>query len=175
MEKRSTQELKRKTLEEFRAAAKLPLTVVLDNVRSLHNIGSVFRTADAFLIERIFLCGISATPPHPEIHKSALGAEHSVIWKYFEDTTQALEQLRQMGYRVYAVEQTHDSILLQDFRPVPGEPTALVFGNEVLGVQQEAINLCDLYRNPTIWHQAFLQLSVSAASFFGMLQTNSLR
>lgn len=136
-------EMHRKTPGEFREAAKMPVVVVLDNVRSLHNIGSVFRTSDAFLIEAVYLCGISSTPPHPEIHKSALGAEFTVAWKYFAETQEALAELRARGYRIFAVEQTENSVSLTDFDFTGDERCALVFGNEVKGVQQEVVDATD--------------------------------
>lgn len=143
MNKLTTDEMHRLTVEEFRASEKLPLTVVLDNVRSLNNIGSVFRTSDAFRVEHIALCGITATPPHREIHKTALGAEDSVAWSYHEDTVECVRTLKEKGYRVYAVEIAHDSIKLgMDAIPVGG-PVALILGNEIDGVQEEVMALCD--------------------------------
>lgn len=136
-------ELNRKTVDEFKQSGKTPLVVVLDNVRSLHNIGSIFRTCDAFLIEAIYLCGISATPPHKEIHKTALGAEESVDWKYFETTMQAVEHLKANSYVVWGVEQTEKSILLADFVIGCGNRYALVFGNEVHGIEQDVLDCCD--------------------------------
>ena len=135
-------ELNRKTAGEFKNSDKLPLVVVLDNVRSLHNIGSIFRTCDAFLIEAIYLCGISATPPHKEIHKSALGAEETVDWKYFETTMQAVEELQANGYEIWGVEQTQASISPEHFTLSPQKSYALIFGNEVRGIQQEAVDRC---------------------------------
>ena len=142
MKKLSMDELNRKTVDEFKQSGKLPLVVVLDNVRSLHNIGSIFRTADAFLIEAIYLCGISATPPHKEIHKSALGAEESVDWKYFDTALQAIEHLQTNHYELWCVEQTHNSISLENFAIEHGKRYALVFGNEVRGVEQAVIDRC---------------------------------
>ena len=143
MRKLSTSELNRKTTEEFTKSEKTPIVVVLDNVRSLNNIGSLFRTADAFLLESIYLCGISATPPHKEIYKTALGAEETVPWKYFETTDAAIEELKNSGYILVAVEQTENSISLEDFAINSDLKYALVFGNEVKGVQQEIIDKCD--------------------------------
>lgn len=137
------EELQRKSPESFRASDKFPLVLVLDNVRSMMNTGSVFRTADAFLLEAIFLCGITATPPHREIHKTALGATESVCWEYFPETTQAIQRLKGDGFKVYALEQTEGSIGLQSFQPRPGQKYALVFGNEVKGVSENALKLCD--------------------------------
>lgn len=135
--------MNRLSVEAFRESAKLPLTVVLDNVRSQNNIGSVFRTADAFRIEHIALCGICSTPPHREIHKTALGAEDSVSWSYHEDTLQCVCSLKERGYRIYAVEIAHDSIKLGSDRVVCDGPVAIVFGNEIDGVQESVIELCD--------------------------------
>lgn len=140
--KRSITELDRLTPEEYREATKTPLVVVLDNVRSMHNIGSVFRTCDAFRAEAVYLCGISSTPPHPEIHKSALGAEDTVSWKYFADTLEAVVQLRAEGYRVYAVELAEGSISLPDLNISGDEKVAVVLGHEVKGVQQAVIDGC---------------------------------
>ena len=136
-------ELNRKTVNDFKQSSKLPLIVVLDNVRSLHNIGSIFRTCDAFMIEAIYLCGISATPPHKEIHKTALGAEESVDWKYFETTMQAVEDLQASNYTVWGVEQTQNSTSLEHFTIETGKRYALVFGNEVRGIEQEVIDRCE--------------------------------
>ena len=157
--KLTTEEMQRLTVEEFRASEKLPLTVVLDNVRSLNNIGSVFRTSDAFRVEHIALCGITATPPHREIHKTALGAEESVAWSYHEDTAECVRGLKEKGYRVYAVEQVDDSIKLgtqasrmqlgaQPSRLHAGETpahpgVAIILGNEIEGVQECLLPLCD--------------------------------
>lgn len=138
------EELNRMTQEEFHRADKLPLVVVLDNVRSLNNIGSVFRTSDAFRVECIYLCGITATPPSPEIHKTALGAEDSVEWKYVENTVDAVEKLRAEGYTVYSIEQAQGSTMLENVRLEPGSKRyAIVMGNEVKGVQQEVIDHSD--------------------------------
>jgi 23S rRNA (guanosine2251-2'-O)-methyltransferase len=143
MRKLRNEELNRKTVEEFREACKHPVRVILSNVRSQNNIGSVFRTCDAFLMEGIILCGITATPPHREISKTALGATESVTWEYVERTTDAVKSLHENGYRVYAVEQTRESCLLHQFSPSQEEKYALVFGHEINGVDQEVIDLCD--------------------------------
>lgn len=143
MKKLLNEELNRKTIEEFRRAGKYPVIVVLDNVRSLNNIGSVFRTCDAFLIEGIYLCGISATPPHREISKTALGATESVQWQYFENTVDAVQFLKHHGYRIFAIEQTVHSCALDQCRISRDEKYALVFGHEIKGVDQEVVNLCD--------------------------------
>ena len=136
-------ELNRISAEEFKKADKLPLVVVLDNIRSLHNIGSVFRTSDAFRVECIYLCGITATPPHPEMHKTALGAEFTVDWKYVNNAVEAVDNLRQEGYIVYSVEQAENSIMLEDMRLEQRKRYAVVLGNEVKGVQQEVIDHSD--------------------------------
>ena len=135
----------RLSVEEFRQSEKLPLTVVLDNVRSLNNIGSVFRTSDAFRVEHIALCGITATPPHREIHKTALGAEESVEWSHHEDTVACVQELKARGYMVYAVELAHDSLKLGTDEIATDKPVAIVFGNEIEGVQEEVMELCDGY------------------------------
>ena len=144
MKKLTTEEMNRLSVEEFRASEKLPLTVVLDNVRSQNNIGSVFRTADAFRVEHIALCGICSTPPHREIHKTALGAEDSVEWSYHENTSECVGDLKARGYKVYAVEQVDDSIKLGDPEfDIRDSKTAIVFGNEVDGVDESLLPLCD--------------------------------
>lgn len=136
-------ELNRISAEEFKKADKLPLVVVLDNIRSLHNIGSVFRTSDAFRVECIYLCGITATPPHPEMHKTALGAEFTVDWKYVNNAVEAVDNLRQEGYVVFSIEQAENSIMLEDIQLEQGKRYAVVLGNEVKGVQQEVIDHSD--------------------------------
>ena len=142
--KLTTDEMHRLTVDEFRSSAKVPLTVVLDNIRSQNNIGSVFRTADAFRIEHIALCGICSTPPHRDIHKTALGAEESVEWSYHPDTVECVRQLKQRDYAVYAVEQVDDSIKLgQQDEALKSSKLAVVLGNEIEGVQDEVLALCD--------------------------------
>lgn len=143
MRKIRTIEMKRLTVDEFRNAEKLPLVVVLDDVRSMYNVGSVFRTADAFRVERICLCGISATPPHAEIHKTALGAEDSVDWIYYEKALDAVADLKCQGYTVLSVEQVEHSTKLQTFLPESGRRYAVVLGNEVKGVHQEVVDASD--------------------------------
>ncbi len=143
MRKLKITELNRISAEEFKAVEKLPLVVVLDHVRSLYNVGSVFRSSDAFRVEKICLCGITATPPQVEIHKTALGAEDSVDWTYYEKTQDAVKELKESGFEVWAVEQVEGSVLLQDFRPEAGKKYAIILGNEVKGVQQEVVDLCD--------------------------------
>ena len=140
MKKLRTIEMDRLTVDEFKQADKLPLIVVLDDVRSMHNVGSVFRTGDAFRIEAVYLCGITSTPPMAEIHKTALGAEDSVTWKYFDTALEAVETLKAEGYEVYSVEQAHGSTMLQNFTPINNKKYAVVLGNEVKGVHQEVID-----------------------------------
>lgn len=143
MRKLKITELNRISIEEFKEADKLPLVVVLDDIRSLHNIGSVFRTADAFRIECIYLCGITATPPHPEMHKTALGAEFTVDWKYVNNAVETVDNLRSEGYVVYSVEQAEGSIMLDELTLDCSKKYAVVMGNEVKGVQQEVIDHSD--------------------------------
>ncbi len=143
MRKLKINELNRLSAEEYKTAAKTPIAVVLDNIRSCNNTGSVFRTSDALLLEKIYLCGITATPPNKEIHKTALDAEKSVDWKYVEKTEDAVTALKEDGYLVYAVEQVENSISLPNFQPPANRKLAFVFGNEVKGVQQKVINHCD--------------------------------
>lgn len=142
MHKKSMTELGRKTVDEFRSSRKHPIILVLDNVRSMHNVGSVFRTADAFLVEAIYLCGYTPQPPHRDIHKTALGATETVAWKYFPTTESAVEALKTTGYEPWAVEQVHDSVHLQDLAFTHEEKIALVFGNEAEGVQPAVLALC---------------------------------
>ncbi|MDR1983867.1 MAG: RNA methyltransferase [Prevotellaceae bacterium] len=137
-------ELNRLSIEEFKQSPKLPVIIVLDNVRSQHNIGAAFRTSDAFRIESIFLCGISSTPPNSEIHKSALGAEDSVDWQYFENAVDAINILKKNGYKIISIEQTEDSIMLNNFLPDNDKKYAFVFGNEVRGVSQPVVDASDL-------------------------------
>lgn len=141
--KLNTEEIIRLTPEEFKETPKIPLIVILDNVRSLHNVGSVFRTADAYCVEKVILCGITATPPNTEIHKSALGAEFSVDWAYYKETTEAVNELKQAGYTILAIEQAHDSINMDTFKAEKGNKYAVILGNEVKGVQQSVIDLSD--------------------------------
>jgi len=143
LEKLRTIEMQRLTVEEFRKAEKLPLIVVLDDVRSMHNVGSVFRTGDAFRIEAVYLCGITSTPPMAEIHKTALGAEDSVSWRYYSTALEALEALKAEGYTVLSIEQAHGSTKLQDFTPAGQDKYAVVLGNEVKGVHQEVVDASD--------------------------------
>ena len=143
MKKLRTIEMQRLTVEQFREAEKLLLVVVLDDVRSMHNVGSVFRTGDAFRIERVCLCGITSTPPSTEIHKTALGAEDSVSWSYCGNALEAVEALKAEGYEILSVEQAHGSTMLQDFMPLSGKKYAVVLGNEVKGVHQEVVDASD--------------------------------
>ena len=136
-------ELNRLSVEEFRAINKLPVIIVLDNIRSLNNIGSVFRTSDAFLVQSIYLCGITATPPNAEIHKTALGAEYSVGWRYYKDTKDAVETLKNEGFTVFAVEQAESSIMLDKIELDVTKKYAVILGNEVKGVAQDVVDMCD--------------------------------
>lgn len=143
MRKLKVTEMGRMSVEEYRQSRKQPLVVVLDHVRSLYNVGSVFRTSDAFRLSGVCLCGITARPPHPEIHKTALGAEESVPWQYFERTQDAVVWLKEQGYTVLAIEQCEGSTKLPDFRRAPDKRYAIVMGNEVKGVQQDVVDMCD--------------------------------
>ena len=163
MRKLTVEELCRMDVTAFRAAEKLPLVVVLDNVRSLHNVGSVFRTADAFRLAGVWLCGITACPPSAEIHKTALGAEDSVSWTYCDDTLQAVERLRAEGYIVLAVEQVEGSLKLDTFRLDPSRRYALVMGNEVRGVRQEVVDAADqALESPQYGTKHSMNVSVTA-------------
>ncbi len=168
-------ELRRKTPELFRASDKFPLVLVLDNIRSMMNTGSVFRTSDAFLLEGIILCGFTATPPHREIHKTALGATESVAWKYFEKTTEAIRQLKDEGYTIIALEQATNSQNIKDFHPEKGRRYALVLGNEVKGVDDAVLALCDTCLEiPQFGTKHSMNVSVSAGivvwDFFNKLK-----
>ncbi len=143
MRKLKNNELIRKTVEEFKTTPKTPLIVILDNIRSLNNIGSVFRTADAFLIEKVYLCGITATPPHKDIHKTALGSTETVDWEYVENPLELISKLQKENTVVISIEQTENAIMLNNFIPKPHQKYAVIFGNEVMGVQQEVVDLCD--------------------------------
>ena len=142
MKKLKNKDLQRINIDEFKITEKTPITIVLDNVRSALNVGSIFRTSDAFLIENIILCGITATPPNKEIRKAALGSTDSVNWKYVKNTTEAVQQLSKEGYHVVAIEQARKSTLLNKFK-LPKKPIAIILGNEVNGVSQEVIDICD--------------------------------
>jgi tRNA G18 (ribose-2'-O)-methylase SpoU len=143
MRKLFNNELGRKTVDQFRSSEKSPFAIVLDNVRSQSNVGSIFRTADAFLTEKIFLCGITSTPPHREIQKTALGATESVVWKYYPTAMEAVLELKNTGYQIVGIEQVEGATGLQDFTLDKEKKYALVFGHEIYGVEQEVINLCD--------------------------------
>lgn len=143
MRKLLNKELGRKTAEQFRESKKAPFILILDNVRSQSNIGSIFRTADAFAIEAIYLCGITASPPHREIQKTALGATETVAWSYFQNTTEAVMKLKESGYKIVGVEQAEGSVALDDFNIGSDKKYALIFGHEINGVSQEVLNICD--------------------------------
>ena len=163
MRKLENNELERKSIDDFKEAYKTPLIIVLDDIRSLHNIGSVFRTADAFLIEKIYLCGITAFPPNREIHKTALGATETVAWEYQEDILHVIKNLKKEQVTVFAIEQVENAISLQDFIIEKDRKYALVFGNEVYGVSQKAIELCDgTIEIPQLGTKHSLNISVSA-------------
>lgn len=155
-------ELERIDVAGFKAAKKTPIIVVLDNIRSLNNIGAVFRTADAFLIKKIYLCGITASPPHKDIHKTALGATDTVAWEYVEDTTVLLNKLKANHVQLCAIEQAEGAISLDQFQPKPDQEYAVIFGNEVKGVQQEVVNACDtVLEIPQFGTKHSLNISVS--------------
>jgi len=143
MRKLKLDELNRPDIEEFKAQDKLPVVVVLDNVRSMHNVGSVFRTADGFALEKVILCGITAQPPHREIEKTALGATQSVDWIHYTDTVQAVDTLRALGYEIVAIEQAENSTMLNTFKPDVNKKYALIFGNEVDGVSDKVMQKID--------------------------------
>lgn len=162
MQKIKNEDLGRKTIEEFKQSAKTPIVIVLDNIRSLNNVGSAFRTSDAFLIENLYLCGLTGTPPNKEIEKTALGATDTVNWKHFATTIEAVNDLKQNGYKVYAIEQVEKSIMLQNFNYTKNEKLALVFGNEVYGVEQEVIDICNgSIEIPQLGTKHSLNISVS--------------
>ncbi len=162
MRKLKNSELGRISVNEFKQSEKTPIIVVLDNVRSLNNIGSVFRTSDAFLIEKIYLCGITATPPNKDIHKTALGATESVAWEYAEDTISLVENLKKSGVKVLSIEQAENSTMLNEFTPEPNTKYAVVFGNEVKGVQQEVVSISDnCIEIPQLGTKHSLNISVS--------------
>lgn len=163
MRKLLNEELNRKTVDEFKEATKTPLIIILDNVRSLNNVGSVFRTADAFLVEAIYLCGITGTPPHKDIQKTALGSTETVTWKHFATTLEAVEALKKQGYKVFAIEQAESAVMLNKFTPLLNEKLAVVLGNEVKGVQQEVIHHCDgVVEIPQVGTKHSLNIAVSA-------------
>jgi len=162
MRKLANEELNRKSLDEFKESSKTPIVIVLDNVRSLNNVGSVFRTADAFLADAVYLCGITGTPPNKEIQKTALGATESVSWKYKATTQEAVTELRAMGYLICAIEQAEAALMLNDFIPRKDQKVALVFGNEVKGVEQEVIDQSDcVIEIPQVGTKHSLNIAVS--------------
>lgn len=165
MEKRKLKnsELERLSPEEFKKAEKTPVSIILDNVRSLNNIGSIFRTADAFLMEKIYLCGITATPPHKDIQKTALGATDTVEWEYVEDPLKLIDKLQQENVKVLSIEQAENAMMLNDFSPEKNQRYALVFGNEVKGVQQKVVSASDgVIEIPQLGSKHSLNISVSA-------------
>lgn len=175
MKKLSVIELDRVSKEEFKTIDKTPLVVVLDNIRSLNNVGSVFRSSDAFKLEKIYLCGVTATPPNAEIHKTALGAEDSMEWEYEEDTKAVVAKLKQEGYKIFAVEQVQNSIMLDMVELDKTNKYVLILGNEVKGVQQEVVDMCDFaVEIPQFGTKHSLNVSVAAGiviwEFFKKLQ-----
>jgi len=163
MRKLENSELERKSIEDFKKSDKTPLILVLDDIRSLHNIGSVFRTADAFLVEKIILCGITATPPNKEIHKTALGATETVFWEHHENVIEVIENLKKENIVTLAIEQVESAVFLQDFTVEKNQKYALVFGNEVFGVSQEAVAVCDgCIEIPQLGTKHSLNISVTA-------------
>ena len=162
MRKLENSELDRKSIDDFKEAKKTPIFIVLDDIRSLHNIGSVFRTADSFLIEKIYLCGITANPPNKEIHKTALGATETVSWEYSENVLDVIDKLKQNNVSVFAIEQVENATFLNKFKVEKNKKYALVFGNEVFGVNQEAIKICDgSIEIPQLGTKHSLNISVS--------------
>ena len=162
MRKLENKELERKSVTAFKEATKTPIIIILDDIRSLHNIGSVFRTADAFLIEKIYLCGITAIPPNKEIHKTALGATETVTWEYHKEVTEVIKNLKKDNFSIFAIEQVENAIFLQNFQVEKHIKYALVFGNEVYGVSQKAIELCDgSIEIPQLGTKHSLNISVS--------------
>jgi tRNA G18 (ribose-2'-O)-methylase SpoU len=177
MRKLSMDELNRKSVDEFKVSEKIPIIVVMDNIRSMHNVGSVFRTADAFLLRGIYLCGYTPQPPHRDIHKTALGATETVEWKYAQTTVEAVQRLKEDGYKIYAVEQVQNSIPLHQFNlnQCPHGGIAVVFGNEVSGVEQEVIKLCDgCIEIPQLGMKHSLNISVAAGIVLWELVRNKI-
>lgn len=176
MRKLSMDELGRKSVEEFKQSAKTPIIAVLDNIRSMHNVGSVFRTADAFLIEAIVLGGYTPQPPHRDINKTALGATETVDWIYFSKTVEAVEQLKNNGYKLYAIEQTEGSVSLEKFATKPTEKIAVIFGNEVEGVSDEVLKMVDgSIEIPQLGMKHSLNISVAAGIVLWELIRNTLK
>lgn len=162
MRKLANSELERLSVEAFKETPKSPIIIVLDNIRSLNNIGSVFRTSDAFLVQKIYLCGITATPPHKDIHKTALGATDTVAWEYAKDTLEAVDKLKAEGVRILSIEQAENAVMLNDFTPDKETTYALVFGNEVKGVQQAVVTASDMVLEiPQYGTKHSLNISVS--------------
>jgi tRNA G18 (ribose-2'-O)-methylase SpoU len=163
MRKLENNELERKSVEDFKTSKKSPISIVLDDIRSLHNIGSVFRTSDAFLVEKIYLCGITASPPNKEIHKTALGATETVVWEHHENVLDVISNLKKENISVFAIEQVENSIFLNNFEVENDKKYALVFGNEVFGVSQKAIEICDgTIEIPQLGTKHSLNIAVSA-------------
>lgn len=161
--KLKTKELKRLEKDEFKKLKKFPIIVILDNIRSLHNVGSIFRSCDALKVEKVLLCGLTACPPHKEIHKTALGATESVEWSYFEDVTEAVRYCKRLEYQIVPAEQAEDTVLLQDLNTKSQEKLAFVFGNEVFGVNQEVISMSDFVLEiPQFGTKHSFNVSVSA-------------
>jgi tRNA G18 (ribose-2'-O)-methylase SpoU len=176
MRKLSSQELNRLSVQDFKDILKLPLVLVLDNLRSMHNIGAAFRIADAFLLEKIYLCGITAQPPHREIHKTALGAEETVAWEHTSNAFTLVQSLKQSGYLIVAVEQTNQSIPLQDYQPSVNQKYALIFGNEVFGIQEEVLAACDVaIEIPQYGTKHSLNVSVSMGIAIWEITKNQLK
>ena len=180
MRKLENNELDRKSVEDFKTAKKTPIIIILDDIRSLHNIGSVFRTADSFLIEKIYLCGITAIPPNKEIHKTALGATETVTWQYAENVLEVIENLKKDKVQVFAIEQVENSIYLNDFQVQANQKYALVFGNEVFGVAQKAVEICDgTIEIPQLGTKHSLNIAVSAGivvwDLFSKIEKEKLR
>jgi 23S rRNA (guanosine2251-2'-O)-methyltransferase len=163
MRKLKNSELSRLSVDEFKSSQKTSIIIILDNIRSLNNIGSVFRTSDAFLIEKVYLCGITAKPPNKDIHRTALGATDSVAWEYREDTLELVQELQEKGVKVASIEQAENAVMLNDFHPATGNTYALIFGNEVKGVQQEVVSASDyVIEIPQFGTKHSLNISVSA-------------
>lgn len=176
MRKITNEELERPTIEEFTSMAKMPVTVVLDNVRSSQNVGAFFRTSDAFAIEHIALCGITATPPNKDIHKTALGAELTVDWSYHKSSVDCINKLKEQGVKIYAIEQVEGAIMLNEFEVLEGVKYALVFGNEAMGVDQSVVDICDgSIEIPQVGTKHSINVSVSGGvvlwDFFCQIQS----
>jgi 23S rRNA (guanosine2251-2'-O)-methyltransferase len=175
MQKLSMDELNRKSVNEFKHSEKMRIIVVLDNIRSMHNVGSVFRTADAFLLQGIYLCGYTPQPPHRDIHKTALGATETVEWKYFDNITDVVKFLRDAGFKIFAVEQVKNSISLQKFIFEQDDKLAVIFGNEVSGVGEEVLKLCDgCIEIPQLGMKHSLNISVAAGIVLWELVRNHI-